>query len=181
MFVGGTAVSIGFHQGNGEGVMARNESDREDLFREATALRRRLELRWKDTEILIGTRAGNRLSLFWGPDFSLGFNADHELRRAFENGVLYRAQSGRHWVRLKRSRESGGAELVASILSNEETEELLRGWCHRLAALVRAWQQGECERLRAHPAEEEAAVELELRRRAEQLVAKPLRIADGMV
>ncbi len=79
--------------------MARDEQDREDLLREATALVERVELAPTDNEagehIVIGFRAGGAASVYFGGDTAYHFNSDGELRRAYADGLLYKADIGR--------------------------------------------------------------------------------------
>ena len=75
--------------------MARNQSDREDLLREATALVERAELRisgWSEP-VVVGFRRGGGASLFFGGKEVYQFNAGGELRRAFVAGRLIKASA----------------------------------------------------------------------------------------
>ena len=76
---------------------ARNPN-REDLLREATALVERIELvphrdRQFDASepIVVGFRADGALSIFFGDDPVYQFNAAGELRRAYCDGLLFKA------------------------------------------------------------------------------------------
>lgn len=74
--------------------MARDEQDREDLMREAVALRERIELRifGFDPLVTIGFRDNTAMSLFIGQDPVYQFDSLGRLRRAFVGGLLYRSQ-----------------------------------------------------------------------------------------
>jgi len=74
--------------------MAKNEADREDLIREATALVNRVELTCAGTDepITAGFRRQNGLSLFFGQDPVYQFDPEGRLRRAFVDGKVYRSQ-----------------------------------------------------------------------------------------
>ena len=65
-------------------IMARNESDREDLIREATALRNRIEWKIPDEPELVfaGIRSDGSLAIYFGPDPVYQFSIDGGLRRA---------------------------------------------------------------------------------------------------
>jgi hypothetical protein len=94
--------------------MAREEEDREDLLREATALVERIELRLPDEPetVVVGFRRNGSMSVFFGADPVFQFNTIGELRRAYVGGKLYKAESGvlveltriraEHEVRLQR-------------------------------------------------------------------------------
>src|SRR5689334_1384312 len=71
-------------------AMAREEHQREDLLREATALVERAEIRLPGCEaaIVVGFRRDGAPSFFFGDDFVVQFNPHHELRRGYWNGRL---------------------------------------------------------------------------------------------
>src|SRR5688572_18570527 len=66
-------------------IMARQEQDREDILREATALVERVELLIPEfpEPIVAGFRRDGSASFFFGADPVLQFNAQGKLRRAF--------------------------------------------------------------------------------------------------
>lgn len=74
--------------------MARQESDREDLIREAVALTTRAELLFEGLEepVTIGFRSNNAMSIFVGQDPVYQFDPQGALRRAFVGGFLFRSQ-----------------------------------------------------------------------------------------
>ena len=75
--------------------MAREESNREDLLAEATALVHRIEVVTSGgLTIVAGFRARGEFSAFFGEDLAYHFNASDELRRAYCDGLLIKA-SGR--------------------------------------------------------------------------------------
>jgi len=85
--------------------MARNESDREDLLKEAVALSRRAELEFRDLEepLFMGFKRDGGLSIYLGADPVYQFNALGQLRRAYCEGFLYRSQ-GHTLAELQRDR-----------------------------------------------------------------------------
>ena len=87
--------------------MARQEQDREDLLREATAYVERIELKTSgsDLPVFIGFRAEGGASIYFGPDFVLHFNKAGELRRAFIGAQLLKAEGG-SLIGMTRRRES---------------------------------------------------------------------------
>lgn len=101
--------------------MARRESDREDLMREATALKRRVELRipGEPETVIAGVRSGGALSLYFGPDPVYHFDAETGLRRAFMDGCLYRTQ-GTTLARLTRVRREDSTDLRRHDLDDDE-------------------------------------------------------------
>lgn len=103
--------------------MARHESDREDLLREATALVERIELArggQSDSEpIVAGFRRDGSLSIYFGADPVYQFNTAHELRRAFAGGRLFKAMK-RRLVRLERVRQHNEVQLVRRELGDSE-------------------------------------------------------------
>ena len=85
--------------------MARHESDREDLLREAVALTRRAEFEFSGREepVFLGFKRDGGLSIYLGTDPVYQFNAGGQLRRAFRNNLLYRTQ-GTTLAELRRDR-----------------------------------------------------------------------------
>lgn len=116
--------------------MARDESRREDLLREATALVERIELRPRTTDlstaasnqfhqpIVAGFRRDGAVSIFFGEDPVFQFNAAGELRRAFCDGKLFKATRGR-LASLDRARTVHEVQLVRHELSSAEVAEFL--------------------------------------------------------
>jgi hypothetical protein len=108
--------------------MARNESDREDLLREATTLVERIELKPIDSAaadpIVVGFRTDGAMSIFFGADPVYQFNAGGELRRAFCDGQLYKAVRGR-LASLRRERQANEVQLVRRDLADAEQDSFL--------------------------------------------------------
>ena len=108
--------------------MAREESDREDLLREATALVERIELSSvdepEDEPIVVGFRAGGPASFFFGPDPVYHFNSRRELRRAYHGGLLYKSEQGR-LIELERVRLTDSIELRRRKLRDDEQSQFL--------------------------------------------------------
>ncbi|QDU82002.1 hypothetical protein Pla110_37540 [Polystyrenella longa] len=74
--------------------MAHQESDREDLMQEATALVERVELSLpsESEPFVLGYRRLGDLSCFLGPDPVFHFDPEMRLKRAFVQGYLFRTQ-----------------------------------------------------------------------------------------
>ena len=116
--------------------MAREEADREDLLREATALVERVELRLPDEAetVVVGFRRTGGASFFFGADPVYQFNARGELRRAYLAGKLLKAEHGR-LVELTRVRTADETQLVRRGLSVTECGLLTTAMTERLVAL----------------------------------------------
>jgi len=110
--------------------MAREESRREDLFREATALIERIELAPRENEslsaaghagehVVAGFRRDGALSIFFGEDPVYQFNAAGELRRAYVGGRMLKAVGG-HFASLERVRTEHETQLVRHDLTPDE-------------------------------------------------------------
>lgn len=117
--------------------MPRHEADREDLMREATALERRcaLQLPGADETVIAGLRAGERLSIYFGPDPAYHLDEALRLRRAYAGGFLYRTQ-GTTLARLARSRTATATELIRHDLDDAELASFRTEMCRRLQRLV---------------------------------------------
>jgi hypothetical protein len=110
--------------------MAREEHDREDLLREATALVERIELAppgdggGESEHVVIGFRAAGAMSIFFGGETAFHFNSGCELRRAYAGGLLYKAEHG-GLVSLERVRRENEVQLMRRSISNEGQAEFL--------------------------------------------------------
>jgi len=102
--------------------LARYQQDREDLLREATALVPRVELSVEGYQenIIIGFRKNGSLSIYFGPERVYHFNAQHQLRRAFIGGLLFKAEKGT-LASLKRQRNAGQVQMLRHDLDQDET------------------------------------------------------------
>ena len=123
--------------------MARRESEREDLLREATALVERAELSIEgmDEPIVVGFRPDGAASFFFGAEPVYQFNAAGELRRAYVDGLLYKAEGGK-LVSLSRQRTDREVALVRAALDTRMTEELLEAMRQRLQGLQASLRDG---------------------------------------
>jgi len=118
--------------------MARQEQDREDLLSEATALVKRIELEIDGCKpIVVGFRTSGCGSIYLGSEPVYQFNRRGELRRAYFEGRLYKAQR-RQLVSLNRQRTPQGIFLVRHDLTFDETTVFLDTMCHTLDELVGA-------------------------------------------
>lgn len=123
--------------------MAVNESDREDLIREATALRRRVELvvPHETESVIAGFRDDERFSIYLGPEPVYHFNSVGQLRRSYYQGRLYRAE-GTTLARLTRQRGNGETQLLRHDLTATELVEFLRTMDCRLTGIAEQLQAG---------------------------------------
>jgi hypothetical protein len=132
--------------------MSRQESPREDLLREATALVERAELTIPgcDEPVVVGFRRDESASFFFGEDAVYQFNAAGELRRAYVGGLLYKAEAG-NLVALHRERTATETTLVRHELTPAETASFLEAAQRFLIELQTALSTGNHQLLRAVP------------------------------
>lgn len=134
--------------------MPRVETDRENLMRDASALRIRGELRvpgWNGT-VIAGCRDNGGWSIYVGEDPCYHFDAEGRLRRAFVHGLLYRTQGGT-LAELRRNRSPDASQLIRRDLENVERDAFLREMQRRLAQLRSALQTGAAALLQSVPDE----------------------------
>lgn len=104
--------------------MARQESDREDLLRDATAMVERIELLLPatadepDQHIVVGFRRDGSASVYFGADPVYHFNSVGQLRRAFVSDELFKADRGR-LVAMRRVRAASQVQLESRQLDDE--------------------------------------------------------------
>lgn len=114
--------------------MAREEQDREDLMREATALVERVEFLVEGKSIVVGFRPNGAGSLFFENDPAYHFSATGELRRAYVAGMLYKAERGR-LVALQRMRSEREVALMRHQVDETQTSDFLRSLEDRMKSL----------------------------------------------
>ena len=119
--------------------MAREEHDREDLLKEASALVERAELLIGGCPeaVLAGFRRDGSASVYFGGEPAYHFNSRGELRRAYSEGLLFKAEQGR-LASLRRQRSPGEVSLVRHDLSDDEATHFLDEASRRLADLREA-------------------------------------------
>jgi hypothetical protein len=154
--------------------MTREESDREDLLGEATALEERIELapiagapgssrkfeaathpsQSGETSgsadnpalpgnepIVVGFRACGAASFFFGDDPVYQFNTAAQLRRAYSEGLLFKAVRGR-LVSLERVRKPTEVQLLRRELPPDKTSAFLAEMHNRLHDLAEQLEAG---------------------------------------
>lgn len=124
--------------------MAREEQDREDLLREATALVERAELSLPalGETVVVGFRRNGCASVYFGADPAWHFNTQGQLRRAYVAGILFRAEQGR-LVSLERHRTSSEVHLLRQELNKDQQRGLLEQLMRSIDLLRQQMQAGE--------------------------------------
>lgn len=118
--------------------MARQESDREDLLREATALVERIELAptaGEGAHVVVGFRRDGAASIYFGADPAYHFNAAGELRRAYSDGLLIKAERGR-LISLDRVRQADEVQLLRREMPVEAEQKFLGELIERMRMLL---------------------------------------------
>ena len=138
--------------------MARQEIQREDLLREATALVERVELRIPDQPeaIVAGFRRDGSASFFFGESPVYQFNSRRELRRGFKDGLLYKAEKGR-LVEMRRERFASAVQLHSHPLTGYEIATFLLAARNKLSRLREALAAGQVEIVGQVPADQDVA------------------------
>lgn len=120
--------------------MARDAHDREDLLRDARGLSPRVELvvgQGSEAFTLFAGFRGESLSLYFGQDRVYHFNDCGELRRAYLDELLFKAEQGR-LVAMSRERSASEVLLVSRELSAAEARAVVEELNGRLHALGEA-------------------------------------------
>jgi glycine/D-amino acid oxidase-like deaminating enzyme len=120
--------------------MARHESEREDLLREATALVERIELSLYGQSVFAGFRRDGCASFYFDGDPAYHFNTQRQLRRAFVAGRLLKAEQ-RRLVSLERRRDAEEVALIRHEMTPVEIRALVQTAMQQLAQLGAAIQQ----------------------------------------
>lgn len=160
--------------------MARNESDREDLIKEATGLPERIELQIPGQPELVfaGFRRDGCLSVYFGQDSMLQFSPDDGLRRAFRDGALYRTQKTT-LARLERSRTETTSELIRTDLDAQQLGRFLQQAQAEIAAFAACLREGTAVVVRAVPEHSGDQLLEKVQQRLAGLIHEPLRLADA--
>lgn len=136
--------------------MAREVHEREELLREATALVPRIELRLKlgeiVSEVFAGFRAEDALSLYFDQEPVYHFNSGKQLRRAFVNDRLIKAQRGK-LVSMQRQCTPNSTDMLSHELGPEEEKQFCKLLVERIGWLRTALHSGGYEIVGQVPAE----------------------------
>lgn len=132
--------------------MARQESDREDLIREAVALTTRAELLFDDFEepVTIGFRSNNAMSIFVGQDPVYQFDPQGALRRAYVDGFLFRSQHNT-LARMHRVRTETETVLSRTDLTPDELTQFRDAMLRCVKTLQSAVDDGRFKVIRSVP------------------------------
>jgi hypothetical protein len=143
--------------------MARRSQDRENLLRDATALVPRVMLRMsildESCEVFAGFR-GEALSIYFNADPVYHFNSWCELRRAFVDGRIIKAECEQLFV-WEPQRSADTVTMQSRAFSPVEQQEFGANLLERLAELRTALEQKNCELLGQVPAEGDAEIRLQ--------------------
>ncbi len=134
--------------------MARQEHEREDLLAEATALVERVEFELlpSGVRVVLGFRRDGAASIYFGEEPAWHFNTAGELRRAYANGRLYKAERGA-LVALDRRRTERETQLIRHELTAAETTALVDGLRQSVVELAAAIDGGRYKLLGQLPAD----------------------------
>ena len=126
--------------------MAREESERENLLRDATAFRERVEFQVTGVDgpqiVFVGFRDEGGASFFFDQDPVFHFNSAGQLRRAFVDDRLLKAEHG-ELVAMRRVRRGREGELRSRLLNQAATSALFYDIKSRFDALRLALKAGE--------------------------------------
>jgi hypothetical protein len=148
-----TFETTGFFIGN---KMAKEERDREDIFREATALVERIELSGfvgQAGPVVVGFRRNGCASIYFGVQLACHFNSRDELRRAYAAEQLLKAKHG-HLVTMRRVRMDNQVQLCSRQLTEAELTQFLAQLWQARKNLHEAIVQGLCKVTGQVPADE---------------------------
>ena len=136
--------------------MAKDSQDREDLLRDAVAMVQRIELRLAGSEhdVVCGFRDDGALSIYWGQDDVMQFNAASEWRRGYwQDRMLAAYQRKLHW--LDRSTPSARTQLSPTELTAQQHEAYVAHVNQRLEQLSGGISNHEFQRVGQVPAHQE--------------------------
>jgi hypothetical protein len=141
--------------------MARKPHPREDFIADATALVQRVELRRNDhaEPIAAGFRSDGSLSLLFGDDPVYQFNSLGQLRRAFANDRMYKADRGRLVV-LARENRGGRVQLTQEALPPADAQQFLVAVAGRLTELAGQIAAGQVQVVAAVPSQADVVARL---------------------
>lgn len=157
--------------------MAREEHNREDLMRDARALERRAEIELpEDLRLVLGKHRRGGLSFYFGEDPVFHLNSQGELRRAYAEGRLYKAEGGR-LIEMERVRIPGQVELRSHALAPHGQNEFTAAVHRRLTEAVECIDRGTYALVAEVPEGESVVDELVAWLRPH--LAQPLKVASA--
>ncbi len=120
--------------------MARLVEEREDLLRDASALVPRIELHTsihgQRCEVFAGFRKENALSLYFDTEPVYHFNSRGELRRAFVDGQLIKAQEGKLVVWQPRRTSD-----ITEMMSHQCDDQQHQQFCAKLLGYLQEFNE----------------------------------------
>ena len=125
--------------------MSRRVEARENLLRDATALSPRAQLRVptedQSWEVFVGFRKYQALSIYFGEDPVFHFNSSGQLRRAFVDDRLMKAEQGR-LIELRSERSDSSVVLQRHELDDNQQRHFCDQLAQRLRVLTEAISKG---------------------------------------
>lgn len=126
--------------------MAKQQQDKEDILREATALVNRIEIKFSrdavsKESVFVGFRRDGAISFFFGAEPVYQFNTRHEFRRGYCQGTMLKAVEGKI-IQLTRIREGEQLVLLSRDYSDQQTAVFLQEMKHALLLLFKEIKGG---------------------------------------
>ncbi len=144
--------------------MARITQDREDLLRDAKALVPRIMMKivWEGitVEVFAGFRAGGALSLYFGAEPVVHFNNLGQLRRAYVDGQILKADTGKLFAWTPQ-RLTTATVMLRRELVDSEVQVFAELLSLKLEKLKSAINQGTLEIVGQFPADGDALQRLQ--------------------
>lgn len=157
--------------------MARDEHERENLLRDATAFAYRLELRnVAGNEAFVGIRKSGAASVYLNQDPVYHFTSDFRLRRAFVANRLLKAEAGQ-LVAMRRVRTEGEVHLVSRELTSKQSMEVSQNATELLGQVLTSLQEDDFEFVGKFP--EDADIVAMVTEWLQKVCAEPLQIAHS--
>ena len=127
--------------------MAKQQQNKEDILREATALVNRIEIKFSresvsKESVFIGFRRDGAISFFFGAEPVYQFNTRHEFRRGYCQGAILKAVAGKI-IQLTRVREGEQLVLLSRDYSAQQTAAFLEKLKHALLLLFKEIKGGQ--------------------------------------
>jgi len=127
--------------------VSRQQQNKEDILREATALVNRIEIKFSQKavskeSVFVGFRRDGAVSFFFGAEPVYQFNTRHEFRRGYCKGAMLKADNGKI-CNLTRVREGDQLVLLSRDYSDEQTAEFLEEMKHALLVLYKEIRGGQ--------------------------------------
>ncbi len=126
--------------------MASKSQDREDLLRDATAFTTRVQLQvsWGERSevVFAGFRVGGAASFYFDQDPVYHFNTAGQLRRAYVDDFLVKAEA-RRLVRLHRQRSDRESAMIRDAMTADEQHAFCQTVSQRLRELLQMIDEGD--------------------------------------